>query len=171
MVRYTAAMTSCMTVTRRVLQLIICRMIYRKVAKRYRAAVYGRMTGSGTIDSVLDGRSAVTRWAAVAHLPAAVMDRQQAASGAAVTACDGGSSGGSDVGIVGSGAAADTGAGAACVAPAWQPSSGAASESAAEGGMPPEITILDLWPTTGRCACLCQVFADDSDSAVRMQLS
>ncbi|MCP4807271.1 MAG: NUDIX domain-containing protein [Proteobacteria bacterium] len=41
----------------------------RRVHKRYRALVTGRLEGSGEVTTELDGREAHTRWAAVAHTP------------------------------------------------------------------------------------------------------
>ena len=37
----------------------------RRIMKRYRAVVLGRLEGSGEIDTPLDGRAALTRWSAV----------------------------------------------------------------------------------------------------------
>lgn len=39
----------------------------RRVQKRYRALAVGRLDGSGRVDVPLDGRAAVSRWAAVEH--------------------------------------------------------------------------------------------------------
>jgi len=41
----------------------------RTVRKRYRAIVAGRLEGEGRVETPLDGRSALTRWAAIGHTP------------------------------------------------------------------------------------------------------
>ncbi len=46
----------------------------RRVQKRYRAIVGGRLEGEGTVTEPLDGRDAETDWAAVAHHPSTRLD-------------------------------------------------------------------------------------------------
>jgi hypothetical protein len=135
----------------------------RKIAKRYRAAVYGRMTGSGTFDSELDGRTAVTHWEAVAHLPASAMQRQEAEPSAAVgtsaRACgersndgrqqaDEGNSGSTDLAQLA--AASDTFARHSGAATGSRPATGNGADSIQQ---PAEVTILDLRPATGASGC------------------
>lgn len=47
---------------------------HRTVAKTYRALVVGRLQGAGTVDTPVDGRSAVTRWRALTHSRALTTD-------------------------------------------------------------------------------------------------
>ena len=129
--------------------------------------MYGRMTGSGTFDSELDGRAAVTHWEAVAHLPASAMQRQEAepsvaagASGHSSGECsndgrrqaDGANSGSTDVPH--SAAAADVlaqhPAAAAVDATSTQQPTGSGANSVQQ---PAEVTILDLRPATGALGC------------------
>lgn len=109
----------------------------RKVSKRYRAAVHGRLEGSGKIDSPISGKHALTRWAAVAHLPAAVMGAAQTAGNGTAAVGDGATAaqaaGECDIPAASSGAAdfsaagnSATGSGAACDAHAVGPSASSA---------------------------------------------
>ena len=117
----------------------------RRVSKRYRAAVWGMLQGSGEVAMPLGGRPCLTRWSAVSQplpLPAAaaqIVHRSSSSSdggGGAVpaepsNAAAGGGSDGSDRGS--SGHPSGIGNGSAAALRSWQQ----------------VLTIMDLWPHTG----------------------
>lgn len=135
-------------------------LLDRTVQKRYRAAVYGRMEGSGEIDEPISGKPAVTRWAAVAYLPAHVMATAQAAPDAAAAAAALAASSGATCGGVFCDGDAATNGSAICgraegrqgggqAAPAVAGGSGDAARHGRSQHAGQAVTILDLWPHTG----------------------
>ncbi len=116
------------------------------------------MEGSGEIDEPISGKPAVTRWAAVAHLPAHVMATAQAAPSAAAAALAA-SSGAIVGGAVCDGDAAANGSaiygdaegrqGGGQAAPVVAGGSGDAARHDRSRHAGQDVTILDLWPHTG----------------------